>query len=750
MKKQHIFKQQNPVNANRNHRYFPLFSFILLILFSYGGKVLGQTTVFLDKFNRASVSPGGTPSMSWTVGYQANSQGQIQLKGVDPELSLQISSNITQAVVGREYLTGPLSTFTAPFASTLKTNNTDVIWTFNMGSSRGMSSFETAFDAGTWWGSAVILAMTGTNPTNTATDGYAVVMTKGTTNNAFSLVKFNNGLIASANVTTIIGPSNDLSANTNWASIKVMYTPSSGTWKLFVRDDGIAASSNTAPSPAAGKLKQVGLGTVDNTYTSAVMYRCGFYLNHSDNVASTNWTRYDNFKVVLDDPYAHIDMTGSEDNIVLTDYQFRHPMTILSVEELAVIKNRIANGVEPQATAFLELIAAANAKQTFVPDPPTTMNIMSGYDTNSNLSVMRAWLWRNCSSAYTSALAYVYTGETKYADKAVEILNAWATKGTVFTGADAPLQLGSYFSPMLYAADLLHDYPGWSTTSRSKFKTWWTNNCLVHTKIAMYDYLNNWKDAGILGVMSAAIAFEYEDLLQSALVQLQLYFKVNPKASDPLNPSWKMSKDSRGHYLTDEVDRNLGRSGLTYTYYSLTTGIQCFEIARYAGYNFWTAQTSKGATYQGVIKQLFNWSILGETFPWYANPDNNITYQRNSYEIANNNCTLSTTMKNWLSNNRPVQGNQGDEYVTLNKGDLVSSIFKAPAAPTALVVSDIKTNPLAYISNGKLVLFGGEIYNSVGVKVASVKFNSEQTAIALRKGVYIVKSEGKSQKVLIQ
>ena len=720
------------------------------MLLSYGGKVLGQTAVFYDKFNRASVSPGGTPSMSWTVGYQATSQGQIQLKGVDPELSLQISSNAIQAVVGREYLTGPLSTFTAPFASTLKNNNTDVIWTFNMGSSRGMSPIETAFDAGNWWGSAVILAMSGSNPTATTTKGYAVVMTKGTTNNVFSLVKFTGGLIASANVSTIIGPSDELSANNNWASIKVMYTPSSDTWKLFVRDDGITASSNTAPYPASGKLRQVDLGTVDNTYTSVAMSRCGLFLNHSDNIASTNWVRFDNFKVVVDNPYAHIDMTGSEDNIVLTDYQFRHPMTILSVEELAVVKNRIANGVEPQATAFQALITAANAKQTFVPDPPTTMNIMSGYDTNSNLSLMRAWLWRNCSSAYTSALAYAYTGQTKYADKAVEILNAWATKGTVFTGADAPLQLGSYFSPMLYAADLLHDYPGWSTTSRSKFKTWWTNNCLVHTKVAMNDYLNNWKDAGILGVMSAAVAFEDEALLQSALIQLQLYFKVNPKASDPLNPSWKMSKDSRGHYLTDEVDRNLGRSGLTYTYYSLTTGIQCFEIARYAGYNFWTAQTSKGATYPGVIKQLFNWSILGETFPWYANPDNDITYQRNSYEIANNNCTLSTTMKNWLSNNRPVQGNQGDEYVTLNKGDLISSIFKAPAAPIEPVVNDSKTNTSVYVSNGKLVLFGGEIYNSVGVKVASVKLSSVQTTIALRKGVYIVKSEGKSLKILIQ
>ena len=48
------------------------------------------------------------------------------------------------------------------------------------------------------------------------------------------------------------------------------------------------------------------------------------------------------------------------------------------------------------------------------------------------------------------------------------------------------------------------------------------------------------------------------------------------------------------------------------------------------------------------------------------------------------------------------------------------------------------------------MLYGGEIYNSIGVKVASVKLSSDQTAISLSKGVYIVKSEGKSQKILIQ
>lgn len=371
--------------------------------------------------------------------------------------------------------------------------------------------------------------------------------------------------------------------------------------------------------------------------------------------------------------YAQINISGKETSIVLpSNFSFTHPMTVTYREEVEIVKTRIANGIEPQATAYAKLIKIADKKLVFVPDPPETMELMGGYDPNSNTLLMRAWLWRNCDAAYASALAYAYTGDTRYADKAVEVLNAWAVKGTTFTGGDRGLQLGSYFSPMLYAADLLHDYTGWASTDRALFKTWWSNQILVHTYAITKTYYNNWLDAGVLGVMAAAVTFEDKGLLQESLNILLSYYKKNNAARmKPYGDSWKMSKDSNGVYLTTEVTREEGRKGLTYSYYSMTTAIQNLEIARYAGYNFWSAKTSTGANYQGVIEQLYKWGIEGETFPWSAKPDGNtFWYHFNSYEIANSNCQLPEAMKLWLNNNRPVIGAQGDEYVTLNKGDI--------------------------------------------------------------------------------
>jgi Alginate lyase len=370
--------------------------------------------------------------------------------------------------------------------------------------------------------------------------------------------------------------------------------------------------------------------------------------------------------------FGQIKISGNEDHIVLPkDFKFQHPMTVTSASEIAIVKDRIAKGFEPQSTAYKKFLEVAEEQLSFIPDPPDSMYVMGGYEKNSNLAVNRAWLWRNCNAAYTLALAYTYSGKTKYAEKAIEVLNVWAQKGTVFTGQDRGLQLGSYFSPMLYAADLLHFYDGWKSEDREHFKKWWISNCLVHTREVMLTRFNNWKDAGVLGSMAAAVVFEDRTLMEESLNELLSYFKEN-KAEKvaKYGTSWKMSCDEQGSYLTTEVTRNNGRSGLTYTYYSLTTGVQCLEIARYAGYNFWSAKTAQGASFQKVIEQLFKWSYEGKNFLWNPSPDNKKVNQFNSFEIANNNCQLPESIKMWLSKNRPVAGAQGDEYVTLNKGDI--------------------------------------------------------------------------------
>lgn len=375
--------------------------------------------------------------------------------------------------------------------------------------------------------------------------------------------------------------------------------------------------------------------------------------------------------------YAQKNMSGGE-KITLSEFSFVHPMTVTSSKEIDEVKIRIKKGLEPQLTAYKLLMVDANRAQHFVADPPDSMFVMGGYEPNSNLKMIRPWLWRNCSAAYASALAYVYTGEERFAKKTVEILDAWSKKKTVFTGHDRGLQLGSYFSPMLYAADLLHDYKGWTEPQRVEFKNWWIKNCLKETYDVMIHRENNWKDAGLLGVMSAAVVFEDKALLEESLNELSSYFRLRTDNTVTEKSSqWKIKKDERGVYLPREVVRNDGRSGLIYTGYTLTTLVQCMEIARYAGYNFWSAATPEGSTLQNVIEQFYNWMIKGNVFPWNPNADRtNEWFRYNTFEIANNNCTLNSEIIKWVNDHRPCLGAQGDEYVTLNKGDVHNKLIK--------------------------------------------------------------------------
>jgi hypothetical protein len=447
--------------------------------------------------------------------------------------------------------------------------------------------------------------------------------------------------------------------------------------------------------------------------------------------------------------FSQINMTGSESPIVLSNFKFQHPMTVTSVEEVAIVKVRIAKGTEPQATAYKALIAAANSQQYFIPNAPVTMQIDSGY-TNGNLQQMRTWLGNEASAAYTSALAYTYSGDTKYATKAIQVMNAWAGKGTTFTGGGRFLQLGAWFTPMLYAADLLNDYKGWNTTDKTTFKTWWREQVLVHTHEALYKYNNNQKDAGMIGVMAASVVLEDSGLMQECLNEFLSYFQTNASITD--HPKqWKIYNDYRGIFLTDEVDRNLGRSGLTYTYLAMTTTVQNMEMARYAGYNFWTAKTLNNGSFLGVIEQLFKWSILGETYPWYTNPDNDKTYQRNCFEIAKSNCLISTPMRDWIINNRPLDGAQGDQYVTLNKGD----IFNYPITD----IGEIRTENVHIfrLSNGIVNIKSTNdnktdaiIYNKLGMKLKQISLSQGDNLVTLPiNDLYIVQVENKAFKIIL-
>ncbi len=338
--------------------------------------------------------------------------------------------------------------------------------------------------------------------------------------------------------------------------------------------------------------------------------------------------------------------------------------TVVNQDDAVRVRNRILQGIEPQASAFKVLISDADAALSFKSNPPNHMEIMGGYQTDSNLGAMRNLLGSESLAAYSTALAWLYTGKNIYALKSTQILRAWAEKGTTFGGKDAGLQLGSWFNQILYAADILKGHSEWKSEDHELFRDWWYREALSYLRDAMTK-TNNWGDAGLLGVLTTAAVFDDQDLLNEGLEILDSYF-VERRG----NPNWKFANEIIGVYLPEEVTRNDGISGITYTAYALTSMVQALEVARYNGHDYWNRVAENGATMKEVIEYYFRWNELGETFPWHSDPAISSS-RKNPFELANNHFPEEIAgLREWLDRKRPVRGHQGDPYITLNRGDL--------------------------------------------------------------------------------
>ena len=267
---------------------------VLGLLLMFSNNSWGQITVFSDDFDRGSVvsplSSGGTPSMTYTTVSTGGGTSSTNLTAVG-DYTLSLATNATTGTAGRTYVSGPLSTFSSPFNTTLSSNNQLVTWSFNMRTSRG--SGLSGFDA-TNYVSAVVLACNNSDFLNSSAKGYVVYMTKGT-NNKINIGSFTQGLSLNSYVTSFIGPSAELANNINFVSVKVTYLPSTNTWSLYVRDD----SSSTVPGNPTTTSTQVGSSVVNSVNTAVAMTHFGFLWNHSTANASSTSGRFDNFKVTV-------------------------------------------------------------------------------------------------------------------------------------------------------------------------------------------------------------------------------------------------------------------------------------------------------------------------------------------------------------------------------------------------------------------------------------------------------------------
>ncbi len=148
-----------------------------------------------------------------------------------------------------------------------------------------------------------------------------------------------------------------------------------------------------------------------------------------------------------------------------TDRGFIHPGGLHTEEDFERIRQQLADGNELVTEAY-EVLCNADYAQSTVTTYPVETIYRGSNDNYINAA-------RGATMAYQNALRWRISGNTKFADHAVDILMDWANTTTGISGnSNYALAAGIYGYEFAQAAELLHDYEGWAAEDFETFKKW--------------------------------------------------------------------------------------------------------------------------------------------------------------------------------------------------------------------------------------------------------------------------------------
>ena len=148
---------------------------------------------------------------------------------------------------------------------------------------------------------------------------------------------------------------------------------------------------------------------------------------------------------------------------------YTHPGAPLSLSDLQVLKANVDQGREPWKSGYAALAADYRSQLTYTMQGPfATVSRAPHVNRNQWMSDMTA-VW-NLSRMWH------FTGNTAYAQKAHDILLAWANTQTEFSGGESMLDLGDYAYRFVGGADILRStWPGWTAADTTAVKAYFGN-----------------------------------------------------------------------------------------------------------------------------------------------------------------------------------------------------------------------------------------------------------------------------------
>lgn len=150
-------------------------------------------------------------------------------------------------------------------------------------------------------------------------------------------------------------------------------------------------------------------------------------------------------------------------------HAYTHPCIPHTGDDLATIKASLNQ--EPWKTGYAALAAASTSQLGWAEEGPfANVSRRGAYDQN-------LVPWQNSMNAvYNLARMWYFTGNEAYAQKARDILIAWATTHTSFSGNEAGLALGDHAQAFGGGASILRGtWPGWTDADTTAVQNYFSN-----------------------------------------------------------------------------------------------------------------------------------------------------------------------------------------------------------------------------------------------------------------------------------
>ncbi|GAB3817800.1 alginate lyase family protein [Kribbella italica] len=148
---------------------------------------------------------------------------------------------------------------------------------------------------------------------------------------------------------------------------------------------------------------------------------------------------------------------------VLAPGTFTHPGVGVSRQQLDFVRAKVQAGAQPWTNAFNQAKNSAYGSLSRTAKPRAVVECGSYSNPNNGCTDER----EDAIAAYTNALVWYITRDDRYAQKAIQLMDAWSATIRDHTNSNAPLQTAWAASSWPKAAEIIkHVYGNWPNAGR--------------------------------------------------------------------------------------------------------------------------------------------------------------------------------------------------------------------------------------------------------------------------------------------